>query len=230
MPIPAPTDARILAFDQFVRGGSHPCVMARSVLTRHAVTYGTYAELGSPQAASALCRDLCAAAQSPSRSPGVNWSFVALFTGATPPDEISFERDLWAQLQAMHEWDSVRHGWDQTVDRDPASAKFSFSIGGTAWYVIGLHPAASRTARRFESVALVFNPHSQFERLRERGKYGLVKEQIRERDAAVQGSINPMLADHGQISEARQYSGRAVGENWICPLHVHSGEARRGIN
>jgi FPC/CPF motif-containing protein YcgG len=28
-----------------------------------------------------------------------------------------------------------------------------------------------------------------------------------------------MLAQHGTISEARQYSGRPVDENWKCPFH-----------
>ena len=32
------------------------------------------------------------------------------------------------------------------------------------------------------------------------------------------GSINPMLARHGESSEARQYSGRVVDEDWKCPL------------
>jgi FPC/CPF motif-containing protein YcgG len=32
------------------------------------------------------------------------------------------------------------------------------------------------------------------------------------------GSINPMLANHGSISSARQYSGRAVETDWVCPF------------
>ena len=38
------------------------------------------------------------------------------------------------------------------------------------------------------------------------------------------GSINPMLARHGDASEARQYSGRAVGGDWVCPFQ---GRAKR---
>jgi FPC/CPF motif-containing protein YcgG len=41
---------------------------------------------------------------------------------------------------------------------------------------------------------------------------------VRERDVALQGSTNPNLADFGQASEARQYSGRATEVAWQCPF------------
>ncbi len=229
MPRMLQTDPQIQAFDQFVRDGSHPCVMARAVLTHDAVTFGHYATLGDRDAAADQCRDLYAALEH-QRAPGANWSFVALFAGRPPGSELAFERALWRHLQLMHEYDVGEHRWDPTVDADPHSPRFSFSIGGRAWYVIGLHPAASRLARRFESVALVFNPHQQFERLREQGKYSVVRDRIRERDRAVQGSINPMLADHGERSEARQYSGRAVSTEWRCPFHQKRDALRPTLN
>lgn len=212
-------DPRVAAFDRFVRGGDHPCVMARSVLARRTVEFGRYGALGDPASARALCADLERASRAP-RPAGANWSFVALFPGPPPADEAAFESMLWRQLQQMHDFDSARHGWDPSVSSDPEDPRFSFSVGGRAFYVIGLHPAASRMARRFDHVALVFNPHAQFERLRADGRYGKVKGSIRERDVALQGSVNPMLADHGERSEARQYSGRAVDERWRCPFHA----------
>ena len=39
----------------------------------------------------------------------------------------------------------------------------------------------------------------------------------RARDIELQGSINPNLADFGEASEARQYSGREVEDQWQCP-------------
>ena len=39
-----------------------------------------------------------------------------------------------------------------------------------------------------------------------------------EAGAALQGEINPMVDDHGQSSEARQYSGREVEEDWQAPF------------
>lgn len=73
-------------------------------------------------------------------------------------------------------------------------------------------------ARRLPSPALVFNSHRQFDRLRADGRYAKMQAATRERDIALQGSINPNLADHGEASEARQYSGRAVDADWICPF------------
>jgi FPC/CPF motif-containing protein YcgG len=49
---------------------------------------------------------------------------------------------------------------------------------------------------------------------------------IRHRDIALQGSTNPMLTDFGEQSEARQYSGRAVDDDWVPPLKI-SGSASR---
>ena len=48
-----------------------------------------------------------------------------------------------------------------------------------------------------------------------------MREKILKRDEDWSGSINPMLAVHGSISEARQYSGRVVGEDWECPFRPH---------
>jgi FPC/CPF motif-containing protein YcgG len=41
---------------------------------------------------------------------------------------------------------------------------------------------------------------------------------IRTREVALQGIVNPMLAEHGEVSEARQYAGREVPTDWECPF------------
>ena len=205
-------------FADFVREPSHPCAMAKSVISRGAVDFGVYASLGSEHAAQANCNDLYESLRKPRG--GDYWSYVAIFPDNHIGDEAQFELRMWEHLQRMHDFDASRHDWDGAVSTDPDDANFSFSIGGQGWYVIGLHPEASRLARRWESPALVFNPHGQFDDLRARGKYSTVRNLIRQRDVRLQGSINPMLADHGDASEARQYSGRAVPESWKCPLRV----------
>ena len=70
---------------------------------------------------------------------------------------------------------------------------------------------------------MVFNLHDQFERLRAEGKYETMREKILVRDEQLAGSRNPMLARHGDASEARQYSGRAVEADWTAPF-VYGGE------
>jgi len=92
-------------------------------------------------------------------------------------------------------------------------------FGGRALFVVGMHPASSRLARRFRWPALVFNPRAQFERLRAEGKFERLRTLVRERDVALQGTPNPTLADFGERSEARQYSGRETEPEWRCPFH-----------
>lgn len=89
------------------------------------------------------------------------------------------------------------------------------------FFIIALHPGSSRPLRRFTYAALVFNPHMQFEELRETGKYNNMKYAVRKRDLAYSGSINPMLTDFGDASEIYQYSGRKYDNTWQCPLKIN---------
>lgn len=140
--------------------------------------------------------------------------------------EPAFEQALWQRLQALHALDRRQFGWDRQVSSDPASPHFSMSLGGKAFYVVGLHPAASRPARRYRQPALVFNLHSQFEQLRADGRYRKLRAAIIERDLACAGSVNPMLSMHGKGPEAPQYSGRRVEADWVCPFHAQVPGAR----
>lgn len=151
-------------------------------------------------------------------------TFIAIFESPRDMDELQFENKFWQQLRLLHELDATHFDWDPNVRSDPSDPHFSFSFGGQALYVIGLHAHSSREARRFPWPALVFNPHEQFERLRADGKWKRMQETIRARDLELQGSINPMLSDFGVDSEARQYSGRAVEENWRAPFKAVGGK------
>ena len=95
---------------------------------------------------------------------------------------------------------------------------FGFSVMSEACFVIGLHGAASRTARRFEHPTLVFNVHDQFEQLRRQDRFDVLRDAIRARDSAMDGAPNPMVSNFGEITEARQYSGRRVDDKWRCPF------------
>lgn len=200
-----------------------PCVGARSAMNRGRLRFGRYGRLGARDHAARLCCDLYRF-QDEFKSPGTEpVSFVALFDEACAPvDETDFERALWQQLQHVHEIDHHRHEWDPSVSRDPAADTFSFSVGGRACFVVGLHPHASRLARRTPMPVLVFNLHEQFEAMRANGRYESMQRAVRKRDEALQGSINPVLARFGEASEAIQYSGRAVGPEWRCPFHAAS--------
>ncbi|MFZ5525620.1 MAG: guanitoxin biosynthesis heme-dependent pre-guanitoxin N-hydroxylase GntA [Pseudomonadota bacterium] len=195
------------------------CVAARSVLNRKTYRLGIYDDLGTPEAAMGLCHDLYEFSHEFTSGSQPFTSFIAAFRGPQVLTEEHFENLLWRQLQGMHAVDARYFDWDQNVSKDPVSPKFSFSIGGRAFYVVGLNPCASRMARRTAGEScLVFNGHDQFEALRLNGKYGQLQKAIRERDIACQGTINPMLDDFGSTSEARQYAGRAVTTDWRCPF------------
>ena len=67
-------------------------------------------------------------------------------------------------------------------------------------------------------MVIVFNLHDQFAQLRKAGRYERMRAVILARDTAFDGHPNPMIARHGDVSEARQYSGREVGDGWVCPF------------
>ncbi len=166
-----------------------------------------------------LAKELLGFARSPMASKRTLATFVAIFRQPCSPSEMEFEKLLWLQLQRLDEISARNFRWDKSVVSDPTQPRFSFSFAGRAFYIVGLHGNSSRVARRFTWPALVFNPHAQFEKLRHDGKWLRMRNAIRQRDLALQGSINPMLADFGEISEARQYSGRLVDDNWQANFH-----------
>lgn len=199
-----------------------PCVVARSLLNHDTYRMGVYDTLGAADAALALCHDLYEFSHEFKQSQAPFTSFIAAFQHPDIESELAFERLLWRQLQTMHGIDARHFDWDSAVSKEPDSPDFSFSLGGRAFFVVGLNPCSSRLARRSEMPCLVFNPHAQFEALRTAGKYDGLRDVIRQRDMAFQGSPNPMLSNFGQQhSESRQYSGRAVPAQWQCPFHPH---------
>jgi FPC/CPF motif-containing protein YcgG len=209
-------------FSAFVGEEGFPCLAAKGAVHRDDHTLRVYDALGTRDAAVALARDLAEFVRGAPADGSSLRAFVAVFPGHVPASETAFERRLWLQLQLLHAEDPEIE-WDPTVSDDPASPQFSFSFGGRALFVVGMHPASSRLARRFRWPTLVFNPRAQFERLRADGKFERLRALVRERDVALQGTLNPNLADFGEQSEARQYSGRAAEPEWRCPFHRKEG-------
>ena len=196
------------------------CVGAKAAIRGGGYRAGLYGVLGSAGAAAGLARDLFSFVQEQEELGGEFTTFVAGFAGPTVMDEAEFERLLWAQLQRLHEEDRRHHHWAPAVSPDPDDARFAFSFARRPFFVVGLHPASSRFARRFAWPTLVFNAHSQFDKLREEGRYARMQEVIRARERELQGNLNPNLGDFGVLSEARQYSGRPAEEGWRCPFHA----------
>lgn len=207
-----------VAFKQFIHERSYPCVGAKSALTKNQMTAYVGNDLASAWDDVALASELVAFAKDYSKHRELFVTFVAFFPNTLPMNEERFEKAIWqriASLQAKDEW--LGQDYDPSVDSDPSSPNFSLSFGGQSFFVVGMHPDASRPARRFRVPALVFNLHDQFERLRQQGRYEKLRAAILERDEQLSGDVNPMLARHGEQSEARQYSGRIVSADWSCP-------------
>lgn len=191
--------------------------MAQTVFSMDKVDFHEYNNFGSRETARAILKDLKKYIAHYDFESNDFETFLVAFKGKQNYSEKEFEQKLWEQLQHLHELDDA--AWDKEVDPDPESKNFSFSLGGRAFYIVGMHPNSSRKARQAPYPAIAFNLHWQFEKLREMGTYYTVRDKIRERDTELQGNINPMLEDFGENSEARQYSGRKVGEEWKCPFH-----------
>jgi len=206
------------AFRSFCLDDAFSCLGAKSALRRESYRFGTYDRLDDAAVTEGLARDLYAFAAERQGFESDFTTFVAVFRERRPDDELAFERRLWSQLQRLHDLDVRYHPWDSRVSDDPENPKFSFSVARDAFFVIGMHPGASRSARRFAWPTLVFNAHEQFENLRADGRFEPLQARIRERELRLDGRINPNLADYGYHSEARQYSGRPTESGWTCPF------------
>lgn len=207
-------------FRTLILNSHYPCVAARSAFHQGNYRIGFYPRLAGEDATPALASDLSDfVSEFPIRKDRFA-TFVAAFDGPAATSEEEFEQLLWRQLQQLHDLDVLHHAWDPSVSSDPQDPNFSFSFATRSFFVVGLHPSASRMARKFTWPTLVFNSHAQFEALRDSGIMPRMQTTIRNRDKRLQGSQNPMLSEHGVSSEARQYSGRHVEDDWSCPLKV----------
>jgi uncharacterized protein len=205
------------ALQDFVSDPRFPCVGAKAALSQGHLDVFVAGDLRASDADESIVEALATFAESISPD-ALFASFCATFPDTPPLSEAQFEDALWQRLQAFHEIDRQHWNWDPLVGSDPRSPDFGMSLGGHGFYVVGLHPHASRPARRFDHAAMAFNLHRQFDQLRAEGRYEKLRGAISARDAALSGSVNPMLAPHGVTSEAPQYSGRVVGDRWTCPF------------
>jgi FPC/CPF motif-containing protein YcgG len=187
-------------------------------MAKHRLSHFVGSDLRCPQDDQRIINSLYQFIEQFKQSPSTLCSAIVMFQEPHELSEGDFDNLLWARLQALADIDASNYVYDLRVSNDPTARNFGFSIMSEALYVIGLHPGSSRPARRFSQPAIVFNPHAQFEWLRTRGKYDVMKRAVRERDLDYAGSVNPMLTDFGDSSEAIQYSGIQDGNNWKCPF------------
>ena len=221
------THPRAEAFRDFIRNPPFPCVGAKSALSRGRMKIVVARDITSGWDDLRIYPALLGFIARYRTAPDLFQSFAVIFEGPDDLSEEAFERSLWARAQSLSDKDAwLGQPYDARVAEDPDNPHFSLSFGGEAFFVVGLHPQASRPARRFSSPVLVFNLHAQFERLRAEGRYEKLRASILERDELLAGDRNPMLARHGETSEARQYSGRLVDQDWRCPFQPRKTTGR----
>ena len=216
---PLADPALLEEFENFLRSNGFPCVGAKSALSRGQLRIVPCWSLASGWSDVLIHRELLQWAYDYQQDPTLFRSIAFVFDGPRDLDEIGFEKAMWERIQSLADKDAwLEQPYDAKVSSDPEDPHFSLSFGGEAFFVVGMHPNASRPARRFRSPVLVFNLHQQFEQLRAEGRYEKIRETILDRDRALAGSVNPMLARHGESSEAVQYSGRLTDGEWRCPF------------
>ncbi|AJC65877.1 MULTISPECIES: guanitoxin biosynthesis heme-dependent pre-guanitoxin N-hydroxylase GntA [Dickeya] len=148
-----------------------------------------------------------------------NSTFVLTFSDKYCSDEAEFEIFLWDTLTKLSKIDmECGFLWSEECSSDPQSPQFSFSLGGEPFFIVGLHPKATRISRRSPYPSIVFNSHRQFHYLKELGTFEKMQKEIRRREMVIQGDLNPNLSNFGEESEARQYAGNITTKEWVCPF------------
>lgn len=211
-------------YKDYVTNKGFPCVAAKASLALQQIRYLIVDHMGCPQDDSSILQFIYDFVDEYRGTEKIFYSAVVIFKGPELLDEVMFDKLLWQRLQALSDLDAQEYNHDKRVSANPASASFSFSLKEEAFFVIGLGPTSRRPARQFSYPTLVFNPHAQFEEMRQSGQYARMKSIVRKRDISFSGSVNPMLKDFGEYSEVYQYSGLQHDKQWQCPLKANMHE------
>ncbi len=213
-------DELVNEYKTYIGNKGFACVAAKAALAKQQLNAMVADHMACPFTDTAILNFLYAFVDEYRNSRQLYHSAAIIFKQPQQLTEAMFEKFMWQRLQSLSDLDAQRYGYDKRVQSDPSSPDFSFSLKEEAFFIIGLHPNSSRQARQFKNPAIVFNPHKQFEELRQTGKYRHLQHVVRKRDIDLSGSINPMLKDFGQHSEVYQYSGQEYNASWACPLKI----------
>ncbi|MEU0214027.1 guanitoxin biosynthesis heme-dependent pre-guanitoxin N-hydroxylase GntA [Streptomyces sp. NPDC006265] len=212
-PEPDEPDAlAVLVHHQFramMLSGVYTCLGGSAAIRQDKYRLGLYGPLSSTAAIDGCADDLRRFTEDFPRATHAVAVFVAVFDGPLCVDEVSFERVLWDQLRGMNRVDGCGTGEPVTLDGGDDGVVFA----DRRFFVVGLHPAASRWARRFAWPTLVFNALTHDELLRSKGQQERMRDKIRSRDVRLQGSVNPAV----DLPRIAQFAGRMVDSDWRPP-------------
>ncbi|MBW8359646.1 MAG: YqcI/YcgG family protein [Weeksellaceae bacterium] len=216
-----PTSDIIEQYLGHITNGSFPCIAAKAAVAKQQLQCLVVDHMACPKDDATILQFLYDFVDQYRSSATLYHSAAVIFKGPETSTEEDFDQLLWTRLQALYRLDAKNFNYDPRVASDPKSPDFSFSLKEEAFFVIGLHPNSSRPARRFKYPVMTFNPHAQFEQLRDMKKFENMQRVVRKRDLEQSGSVNPMLKDYGEVSEVYQYSGRHYDNQWECPLKIN---------
>lgn len=208
----------INTFRDFILQENYPCIGAQASVNSNNFCLGVFDSMLDEKSAENLAYGLYEYIKRSKQKNTLFLSFIAIFKNDFFKSELEFEKSLWLLFSNLHNVNKQYFEWDPNVSDDPDDSNFSYSFGGEAFFAVGMHPESTRHARKFPFPAIAFNLHSQFEELKDKNRFSVMKKAIRNNELEFQGSINPMLTDFGEDSEAKQYSGRRVKESWKCPF------------
>lgn len=205
-------------FRDFILQENYPCIGAQASVNSNNFCMGIFNTMFDDSSAENLAFGLYKYILRAKQKNTHFLSYIAIFKNDSFKSELEFEEALWLLFSNLHDINKQYFTWNPEVSSNPDDPDFSYSFGGEAFFAVGMHPESKRLARKFPFPAIAFNLHSQFEELKNKNRFGVMKNAIRKNELEFQGSINPMLSDFGEDSEAKQYSGRRVKESWKCPF------------
>jgi FPC/CPF motif-containing protein YcgG len=209
-------------FENFIRKDNFPCVAAVAALKKEQIMTYVAGNMACPKDDQDILNFIYEFTDIYRKSNENFFSAAVIFRSPDICEESVFEKLLWQRLQALAVLDADNFDYDIRVSDQPLSPEFSFSLKKEAFFIVGMNPASSRPSRKFKYSALIFNPHEQFTKLREFNRYDKMKKIVRQRDIVYSGSVNPMLDDFAEVSEAIQYSGADHNKMWKCPLKIRN--------
>lgn len=198
---------------------NYPCIAAVQSFLKKDYIVGNYKNFGDGTHSYELGLALLDFKKKQQSSKSPFMSFWAVFEDEREMDEAEFETRLWRELSFLTSHEEFTASWDPHFSKNPEDKNFCFSLDGSAYYVLGLHPHSSRLARRFPYPALIFNLYDQFRALmNDNNDFAKMVNINRRREELFQGNLNPMVEKYGETWESIQFSGRENPPEWKCPF------------
>jgi FPC/CPF motif-containing protein YcgG len=204
---------------EFVSQTDYPCTAAIKSMRDKDYRLGVYSDFGGGVDSFELGRDLLVFLNEQKRSRSPYSSFWAVFDkGRRDFHDKEFEINLWKELSFLTSFDRYVSDWDPEFSADPRDKNFCFSLGGSAMFVVGLHPNSSQRSRAFKYPTLIFNVYDQFHQLMEHGEFESMVQVNHRRDIKFSGSVDPTVSRYNEEWESIQFSGAKKGDNWVSPF------------